>query len=148
MSNVSLQALNCKLDQVTGLIPVIDVDGQRLACLEGRTRKLKLVPTIEQYKALETELVKVLARLNGKHIAPKGRVESISNVDGSKFFIIKILLPTAADLRLILIEVEHMQIVPRMFETHQQAEGVAGELMETIAGGVVDWTRVKNITMK
>lgn len=147
MTNVILQALNCKVDQVAGLVPIIDADGHPLACLENGEQKLLLLPTIEQYKSVEIELANMLRQMRKLRIPPAAKVSKLNHVDGNVYYMVTILLPPCASVQLTLVEELHMQLIPKMFRQRQQATGVAADIMEALAGGVVDWTTVKNMDM-
>jgi len=146
MSEIIFQALNCKINQVIGLVPIVDADGHHLACLEAKN-KLQLLPTIDDYNNAEQQLVEVMKHMQSTRTPPSAVVDPIKHVDGNTYFVVRILLPVG-NMELVLIEEENRQVIPKRFENRKTATGIASDIIEVLAGGVVDWTKFCNIDMR
>ena len=148
MSNIVLQALNCKIDQKVGLVAVVDAEGQPLACLDGKAHKLQLLLTVKAYKELESRLSGKLRKMIEQHIPANAVINELTHTDGSTFYEVVIILPPDGKHRLVLIDENNELLIPKLFKCRGEAEGRAGEIIEVLAGHVVDWANFDNISMR
>lgn len=152
MDTVELQTVNCKSNDRRGQALILNSSKYILAMLTGGSQQLKLFETEADCDLARAAIRAVLHAMNQLQMPVLPRVKKMLDPEGKECYVIEIYVPLwqnslKSAVRLLLIkDKDSAYFSPCVFYSSDEADAIAGDIVETLADFAVDWTKLINST--